>query len=141
MDDYATHLPVIYELSPKRVLEFGAGLYSTKAFLSMTNLTKLVSVEVDPEWRERLRGEIQDARWTLLDGHRLPPLLDYDLILIDDGTSAQERSETIRYVLRQKHPQVVVHDAEVYLPLILEFSGDVVVHDALSPHTAVVGAS
>ena len=56
MGDYASHLPVLEALKPKpkKVLEFGSGKHSTGAFLSMKSVTRLVSIETDMGWRERL---------------------------------------------------------------------------------------
>lgn len=108
--EYATHLPILRRFKPKRVLEFGAGFYSTALFLSMPKLERLVSVETDPKWRTRLREEYSDPRWELTTKHHEPK--DFDLVLIDDGTTIGERCKTIRWVLGQEHPRVVIHDAE-----------------------------
>ena len=63
-DPYATHLPVLREIGAmrpiRRVLEFGAGMYSTPLFLDRTaypDLEVLVSVEDDWEWLQRIKAE------------------------------------------------------------------------------------
>lgn len=123
-DPYATHLPVLRALgrqfSIRRVLEFGAGLYSTGEFLnrgSFPHLEQLVSIEEDASWRHRLQHIIDDQRW---DCPAVPPmdaLLSgagaFDLIFIDDGLKVSERVLTIRAVTAARLPCVVViHDFE-----------------------------
>lgn len=144
-DAYASHLPVLAALepAPKRVLEFGGGLHSTKAFLEMDSVTKLVTVETDPHWREVLEKEYSDKRWQLLDGSKVPALGNFDLVFIDDGIGPQQRMTTIARVLGQRHPKVVIHDAEFapYQETIAAFAPDFELHAALNPATAIVPAS
>ena len=119
-DRYASHLPVLKALldtgTISRVLELGGGLYSTPAFLATSSLEKLTTIENDPEWARKAetaddRHEVLLVQGAIADN--LPPLEDYDLVFIDDSTSAYERARTIRAVLSQPHPPVVIHDAEV----------------------------
>lgn len=145
MDVYETHVPVLEALDPPptRVLEFGAGKYSTKAFLAMDSVSRLVSVETDPSWRKEVRNRYRDKRWELLDGSEVPDLEKFDLVFIDDGANAQERIPTIVYVLSRKHPRVVIHDAEYgpYRDTIAMFTDDYVVHADYQPYTAVIEAT
>ena len=119
MDDidperYSSHLPVlrsvIASVKPERILEFGAGLHSTPLFCKTG--ARVVSVEVDPEWRKAIAWECDSPNLVLRSSYEVTPA-DYDLIFIDDGESAQQREKTIRLVLSQPHPVVVIHDAEV----------------------------
>lgn len=137
-DPYASHLPVLRALLDtypiRRVLEFGAGPYSTPLFLD-SPLGELVSVEPDPEWQEKVGTG--DERHVVVPSHDGP--LDFDLILIDDGTCEAERNETIRRVLPDKPPLVVVHDAEVYRSTIFELARDRCLFISfLKPQTAIV---
>lgn len=147
-DPYASHLAVIAGLKPKpkKVLEFGSGLHSTKAFLGMRSVTRLVSVERDPAWRSKVEKKLKDKRLELLgDGDEVPSLEEFDLVFIDDGADGhpEQRIQTIAFVLAQKHPRVVVHDANYrpYLDSIHAFSTDVKLHADDHPWTAVVAPS
>jgi predicted O-methyltransferase YrrM len=144
-DPYSTHLPILEGLcrliSPGRILEFGAGQYSTTFFLSQP-IDELVSIEIDSEWRERIANAHDDPRLMIQGGPvLLPPLTDFDLVLIDDGKAADERDRTIRYVLSQPHPPVVIHDAEVpkYRQAIHECSPKRSMLFCIeTPHTALI---
>src|SRR5947207_4432187 len=131
---YASHLAVLNGLKPKpkEVLEFGSGLHSTRAFLKMSSVKKLVSVETDPKWHAKIAKKVTDKRFTLLDGSELPDLAGFDLVFIDNGADGhpEERIETIGYVLAQKHPRVVIHDVNhrPYLDSIHAFTTDVKLH-------------
>lgn len=115
MNEYATHLPILRGLcnliSPRNVLEFGAGKFSTPFFLSVTSVEKLVSVETDPEWARKVKEACPDSRLTVR--KTAPNPKDFDLVFIDDGHYPPERVKTIRKVLSKEHPPVVIHDAEV----------------------------
>jgi len=130
-DRYASHVKVLEALPSvlniRRVLELGAGDHSTRVFLSMPGLEKLTSIENDPAWAERAATTDDRHEMRLVSGPvalNIPPLEDYDLVFIDDSTSAAERAQTIRAVLSQPHPPVVIHDAEVpeYAQVISELS-------------------
>lgn len=137
-DDYASHLPVLRamakQLSLKQVLEFGAGLHSTPFFLSLKGLKRLVSVEDDPEWFDRIAEEFDDKRLELTRSFALDGIqaADFDLVFVDDGQDAAQRVKTLCWVLNQPHPPVVVHDAAVpeYAAVISELAD--------APATAVV---
>lgn len=147
MSDYATHLPVIRMvlalLKPRKVLELGAGEYSTKEFLA-SPIERLTSLETDPAWMTRIRDEIADERLTLrfVDSivEALPNrLTDYDLIFVDCDATPDLRAAAIEAVLRKEHPPVIVHDAQVpAYRLALEIHADnFLVWDAENPSTAV----
>jgi predicted O-methyltransferase YrrM len=132
---YASHLialkALLATLKPRRILEFGSGLYSTSFFLRSRRLESLVSVEDDPEWAEQVRAN-GDKRLVVqprFDGS----LMDFDLVFIDSGRTVEERTKTIRWVLRQEHPVVAIHDAETYARVIAELSP--------LPTTAIVSPS
>lgn len=142
-DPYASHLAVLKALKPKpkKVLEFGGGLHSTKAFLAMKSVTQLVTIETDEAWLKKLEKKFSDKRWTLLGPTgTVPKLTDFDLVFVDDGQEAQQRIQTIAFVLSQKHPRVVIHDVEhvPYLNTIRAFTDDFEVIDVETPWTAVV---
>lgn len=143
---YATHLPVLAGLCADvtRVLELGAGTFSTPFFLELPKLRKLISLETSPEWfswvKEHFKSDKLDIR--LVDS--IPKALQnlkldaFDLVFVDNGENATERGEVIRAVLTQPHPLVVIHDAEVYGGLIDELAPDREIHRDLEPWTAVI---
>lgn len=115
-DPYGSHLPVlklpeIRKLS-KRVLEFGGGLHSTGHFLGVAD--KVTTVETDPDWAFKLEDKFGRRDNFTLRQSRPESLRDYDLVFVDDGTSAGERIETLEWILARKtRPPVLLHDAEV----------------------------
>ena len=143
-DPYASHLPIlramVASLRPKKVLEFGAGLHSTPFFLQDPELTRIVSVEADNDWRRRIAFRCDDQRLVLRVDRRVAPEY-FDLVLIDDGTCAAERLETIHFVLAGPHPPVIIHDAEVpeYATIIKELAINYSIFPT-APDTAVVWA-
>lgn len=117
---YSSHVQVLQALAIKlnvrRVLELGAGDYSTRTFLDLPGLERLTSIEDDADWAERSRTDDERHEMRLVEGPvagNIPPLDDYDLVFIDDSTSPEARAATIRAVLSRPHPPVVIHDAEV----------------------------
>lgn len=147
MDEYSTHLPIIRMclalLKPKRVLELGAGLYSTKEFLA-SPVERLTSLETNPDWLERLRAEIADERWTLRFVDSIVPALpkhldDYDLVFVDCDEDSISRANAIRAVLEKEHPPVIVHDAEypAYRRVLEQLAENFVVFNEQTPATAV----
>lgn len=149
-DPYSTHLPVLRAIGSalrvERVLELGAGDYSTREFLnrsSFPHLTRLVSDEPDREWRERI-AEIapQDVRHIvthLMFERIMTSLYAYDLILIDCGTQASERIPYIKAIaVARTRAVVVIHDFEVeaYQKAAVGFE-QCAVYSALRPWTAV----
>ncbi len=142
LDAYASHLPILRSLltaiRPERVLEYGAGLYSTPAFLERPELRRLVSIEADPGWRKKVALHCDDERLALRPEPTADPS-DFDFVFIDDGENATERETTIRAVLSGAHPVTVIHDAEVpeYLAAIHELSSVYSIYPTL-PETCVV---
>lgn len=139
-DPYASHLPVLRALvkliEPSSVVEFGAGAYSTPFFLSLP-IERLWSVETDPAWATRAQST--DSRHTV--STTAPSLADYDLVFIDDGKTPSQREDTIRTVLSEPHPPVVIHDVEVpeYRDAIRDLALERSLFCALhTPQTAVV---
>ena len=127
---YATHIPVLIGLAAmrpiERVLEFGCGHYSTKTFLKRSafpDLKELHSVENDARWAQTIREAVKDDARSVVtivngaigDAVRKFDLETFDLILVDDSTSAEERAGTIRALsgLNLSNPWLVIHDYEV----------------------------
>ena len=142
-DPYATHIRPLKALlaaeKPKRVLEYGGGPYSTGIFLSCDHVELVVTVETDPDWRGLLSDMYETRRHRVLSSGT-PNAQDFDLIFIDNGTTARERVHTIRSVLSKPHPTVVIHDAEVE-----EYAKAIAGHPATvfptRPDTAVITAT
>jgi hypothetical protein len=129
-NDYATHVPVLIGLARmrriERVLEFGCGHYSTKTFLNRSafpHLKELHSVENDVEWGETIRAavkndnrcEVKVVSGAMCDAVPEHELDSFDLVLVDDSTSAEQRVATIQTlsVLRPRNPWFVIHDYEI----------------------------
>jgi hypothetical protein len=141
--DYASHLPVLKAIlgsvRPGCVLEFGAGLHSTPAFLERKDLTRVVSVEPDAKWRRKVALYCDDDRLVLRPDKNVVPEC-FDLVFIDDGQEVADREQTIRFVLgRRFHPPTVIHDADVpeYLQAIEELAINYSIFPT-DPATAVV---
>ena len=131
IEPYASHMPVLKAmcayLHARRVLELGAGIYSSTAFLETADLEKLVSVENDPAWARRATTNDPRHELILVNGaiaDHIPPLEGFDLVFIDDSVAAEDRVRTIQAVLGQAHPPVILHDAEnvAYAAVVAEMS-------------------
>ena len=132
----STHIPVLVALGLtrpiRRVLELGAGLYSTPTFLNrkvFPTLENLVSFEDNPEWAMKVSNACSDERLTLVS--EFPNLeKPYDLIFVDNATDLSIRAATIRKVCDEvRDTLVVIHDAEDvnYIPEINRFEWDVTI--------------
>lgn len=154
---FASHLPVLAGLAKlvpvRRVLEFGAGHYSTPAFLdrdAFRDLEALRSVEDDPVWVDKMSGVVRDdPRVDLVTV--VKPMSEavaklrigtYDMVLVDDSTGQDERVETIRKVAdasAESAALVVIHDYEweVYQKAAAKFRRRFR-FTALIPNTGVV---
>lgn len=121
--DHASHMPILIgigmRIRVRRVLELGAGPYSTPTFLNRAifpDLTELVSVEKDQEWADRMRhGENSiggDGRITLTDASPVDHSR-FDLIFVDSA-EASLRVAMIRHLVATAclPPLLVVHDTE-----------------------------
>ena len=126
----STHIPVLVSLGLtrhiERVLELGAGLYSTPTFLNrkvFPTLESLISFEDNPEWTIKVSKACIDDRLTLVS--EFPDLeKSYDLIFVDNATDLSVRAATIRKVCDEvRDTLVVIHDAEDvnYIPEINRF--------------------
>lgn len=141
-DPYASHLPtlnfVLALVKPKRVLELGAGLYSTPAFLECPTVERLLSIETDKEWAERVQDERLTLRLVDDTVEALPKdLMAFDLVFIDNADNATDRNRAIRAVLERPYPVTVIHDAEVYGGTINELAENRMIFNNLTPYTAV----
>src|ERR1700751_4542769 len=103
VSDYATHVPILVgvgcTLRIVKVLEFGAGFYSTLTFLNRSafpDVTSVYSIESDSEWTSRVyEAAKNDPRLRI---RRVPEpiesilaeldLAEYDLVLVDSSTEA-----------------------------------------------------
>lgn len=129
LNDYATHIPVLIGLARLRevrsVLEFGCGHYSTLTFLNASvfpHLERLHSIENDDSWAQTIQEAAgSDSRWRLqlVNGEISDAVADldlesFDLILIDDSKTSEQRVATIRAIAEKepKHPWIVIHDFE-----------------------------
>lgn len=144
---YSSHLRILRMVlalvQPERVLELGAGQYSTPEFLKCESVEHLTSLESDPEWATQMTHAIEDDRLNLQLVEDLPAavpsLTGYDLVFVDNGQSVHERVAGIRAVLERPHPVTVIHDAEVpdYRLMISQLAEDYMVFDHPQHQTAV----
>jgi len=108
-----------------RVLELGAGHYSTPAFLNreaFPSLTHLDSLEDDPRWAEEIAAQFSsDSRLHLKVVDRgmagaasQAASEEYDLIFIDNAVALPERVATISAVAAEhgRRELVLIHDFE-----------------------------
>ncbi len=154
-DKFSSHLPVLVAVAaltkPEQILELGAGLFSTVAFVDTSlfpTLQSIVSVEDDLKWSSVIRKKVPAAdRLTLLNTGSVPRWAEtadlgaYPFIFVDDSTQISDRAQTIRAVLSRARADavIVIHDFEqaayqaaVPLPwLAFRFA-------AFTPETAVV---
>jgi hypothetical protein len=130
--DYATHIPILVglgcSLEIAKILEFGAGFYSTLAFLNRAafpDVTSVLTIESDSDWISRVYAAANDdPRLTIRHvpepiENILPELdlAEYDLVLVDSSTEAARRSALIRKLADQATGTclVVIHDFEIDL--------------------------
>lgn len=143
--DHATHLPILIGLGMvypiKRVLEYGAGFFSTPLFLSSVVFPKVelvVSVEPDLEWIRRIqeKTELDNRLFFQADDLDIEPG-HFDMVLIDNSP-AEFRAETIRKIVRSVPGLVVVHDSE-YPPYKKEITDFVYRFDysTFNPETSI----
>jgi len=126
----ATHLPVLVMMGKcfkvRRVLEFGAGTFSTLTFLDRAvfpDVEQVVSFETDPSWKQRVEkaaGEDKRLQVVLIadDVDKLAARCDisaFDLVFVDNGPTAEVRTATIAEIARRNNDGtlVVVHDFEI----------------------------
>jgi len=118
-DPYSTHMPVLQAvgklINPRRVLEFGTGIYSTLTFLNRNyyaGLVTLHAIENDPSWIERIKQLTDDRRLRYVEH---PADLDgYDIIFVDNGQSDHDRMLVIRaLVAAGVTGPVIIHDSEL----------------------------
>ena len=129
-NDYATHVPVLIGLARmrriERVLEFGCGHYSTKTFLDRSifpHLKELYSVENNVQMgrdyscavKNDSRCEVKLVSGAMCDAVPEQELDSFDLVMVDDSTSAEERALTIQTlsILHPRNPWFVIHDYEI----------------------------
>lgn len=155
-NDYATHVPVLIGLARtrriERVLEFGCGHYSTKTFLDRSafpHLKQLHSVENDAAWGETIRAavrydnrcQVKVVSGAMCDAVPKHELESFDLVLVDDSTSAEHRASTIQTLSRvhPRNPWLVIHDYEIddYRIAASSFKHRFA-FKAYNPHTGVV---
>lgn len=154
LQPYATHIPVLATLClilrPRVVVELGSGDYSTKFFLDRKccpSLERLISLENDVNWSERVLDPIRDPRLEahVFDGPMCGALgclnrEQPDLVFIDDSVGRWERARTVSaYLSRQGLTGVVViHDCELWrIRLAARKLKYKFVFDALTPQTLV----
>lgn len=150
---FASHLPILIGLAGilrvRKVLELGCGTFSTPTLLSrrcFPHLEKLDSLETERTWIEKAAEIVgRDPRWTptAVGGSMASCIPDlnlenYDLVLVDDSHSYEERARTIRAIAERKPPTglYLIHDFEapVYQTASRKFAYRFT-FDALLPNT------
>jgi protein-L-isoaspartate O-methyltransferase len=144
LDPTATHLPVLESLlsdgTVKKVLEFGCGLFSTKAFADAGCNVTAIEMQHE-EWYRRVREALPSVELHLALGPTawsgVPLDGRYDLIFVDGH--GDSRPECLMWA-KDHADLIVAHDTEhpYYGWDRADMSGFVAtVHDALSPTTTV----
>jgi len=118
MFDYGTHLPALLTAANAirgRIVEFGAGMFSTSVLRLCFPDRKIVSFETNLEWFQKLRGMLNDN-----DNHAVVFVDDYTKVLdgleipgvvFIDCDPVGLRVELLEW-FAQKALCVVVHDSE-----------------------------
>lgn len=152
---FASHMPILIGVAraarPRRLLELGAGFFSTPAFLDrrlFPSLESILSLEDDPDWIARLTARIGgDPRLSLTSVPVVPDwaaeadLTSFDLIFVDDSTMVGERARTVRNVLMRARADaiVVIHDfQQAQYQAAVPAPWTAFTFDVLSPATGVV---
>ncbi len=143
-------------LRPKRILELGAGGFSTKIFVDRNvfrYMERVDSFENGPdEYKQQCRAlfgkDTSVYKLQFFDTNRLmiqiikpKDLTIYDLILVDDSFDGVTRARTIRHITANQpdHQVVVIHDYNVRLyPEAVEGNANQFVFTAVNPFTAVL---
>jgi len=129
-NEYATHIPILVGIAQRftirRVLELGCGAFSTPTFLNpevFMDLERLHSYETDRSWYEKtltafsddLRYQPRFVKGAMSVGLQELELGQFDLIFVDDSTSAVERAETIQQLANRplSGQLIVIHDFEI----------------------------
>jgi hypothetical protein len=127
--DYATHVPIPVgvgqSLKIARVLEFGAGFYSTLTFLNRSafpDITSVDSIESDSDWISKVSAAAKNDPRLKLQFVPEPvesiladlDLTQYDLVLVDSSTDETRRAALIRELAHRPTGccLVVIHDFE-----------------------------
>jgi predicted O-methyltransferase YrrM len=133
-------------------LELGCGDFSTATLLNrevFSDLVQLHSYETDPAWLEKTasvfhgddRFQLQLIPGSMSSALRETKVETFDMIFVDNSTSAVERAETIRHLVTRSVPNqlIVIHDFEVkdYRDAASTFEHKQIFR-AFTPQTAVV---
>lgn len=151
----SSHLAVLSEIANfikvEEVLELGTGVLSTSLFLNTQYYPDLIildSYENNEAYFNTMRGKFSDCRLfleltnlSIADAVEPLSLVNYDLCLIDDSTTIEERSKTIQVVTAKCTDTIlmVIHDFE-HQAYINAVNPNLNVNSikAILPHTALV---
>lgn len=125
VDPYSTHMPVLaacMETVQGKVVECGAGLYSTPLLLAMSRFmgVKLISWEEDKQWAEeltkRFRG-LHKVKHSLDIAGELKKMTQVpDIVFFDNGAfricPLRVRGEGMRLMFARGARLVIAHDTE-----------------------------
>ena len=135
-----------------KVLEFGAGLYSTLTFLdrrAFPGVTSVSTIESDLDWISKIKVAAKDdprlsLRYVPEPIESILPELDlteYDFVLVDSSTQAERRAALIRQLSLYSTIMglIVIHDFEIELyRLAAKGFANRVDYCALNPCTGVL---
>lgn len=130
--DYATHVPILVgvgrSLRIAKVLEFGAGFYSTLTFLNRSafpDITSVFSIESDSDWISKVNAAAKSDPRLKIQFVPEPiesilaelDLAQFDLVLVDSSTEGARRAALIRELSHRPTGKclVVIHDFEFSL--------------------------
>jgi predicted O-methyltransferase YrrM len=130
-EPYASHVPILVGVaavcSPKLLIEFGSGTFSTLSFLdqqTFPSLQRVESFENNREWFEQIRERlplggrvhhnfVEGDMYRAVDSANTSAA---EMIFIDDSPSAEARVPTVEKVAAQcgTKPLVVLHDNDLW---------------------------
>jgi hypothetical protein len=138
IEPMGSHIPVLADLRPrpKYVVEYGAGMQSTRAFLDrdyFPDLTRLVTLETSREYFAMLLNHIPpDPRWdmSLLTEENIHQFTDHardaDLVLIDNHPQGPRIKVLCAVLASDPQGVVAMHDADnaAYQDILYELPPD-----------------
>ena len=153
---YATHVPILVGVaaacSPRSLIEFGSGTFSTLSFqdeVAFPSLQRVDSYENNRQWFEQVREGLTSNSCVNLhyvEGEMYQAVCGAntsraEMIFIDDSPTAKARLPTVREVARRcgTEPCVVLHDYDLWrLRLAARGFEHCVSFDAFNPQSCVM---
>jgi hypothetical protein len=154
---FASHYPVLIALGRvlpvRRIIEFGAGLFSTPLFLDQRVFPlceEVLSYEDDAHWIKNVRNVVGTDKRSSLRVAKTPSIVEevkenyldtFSLVFVDNASKIEDRAITIQTIARicLRRTVVLVHDYEIenYRNMATSFKYQIR-SKAYSPNTGVL---